>query len=113
VWGDGERSVPSCARHGGPDRPWRRLWEERALREAFGSRTLGLAVDHVEGVWTLRVATEAGRSTLRYDAAHRALARVLGWSALPSPADRVVPRAGGFVAEGVGLGHRVGLCLGS
>lgn len=113
VWGDGDRTVLACARHLEPARPWRRHWDDGALRQAFGDRVVRMAVDQVDGVWTLRVETESDRRELGYDGAHRALARVLGWAALPSPADRVLRTDGGFVAEGVGLGHRVGLCLGS
>ena len=57
-------------------------------------------------------ATEPTHVSVLYDDAHRALAAVLGWGALPSPPDRVTRTATGFRAEGVGAGHRVGLCLG-
>jgi len=68
-------------------------------------------VGRAEGVWVLRVRAGPLTRSYRYDQAHRLLARVLGWGALPSPADTVDPVPGGFRAEGVGLGHRVGLSL--
>jgi hypothetical protein len=70
-----------------------------------------LQVDDRGGTWNLHVATADGTRRLRFDQVHRALAGVLGWSALPSPARRVRRVPGGWEAEGVGLGHRVGLCL--
>jgi hypothetical protein len=70
-------------------------------------------VRYDDGVWGLEIETgEGGPRVLHYDEAHRALAAVLGWASLPSPADRAFPLANGWRAEGVGLGHRVGLCLG-
>jgi hypothetical protein len=69
------------------------------------------AVDDADGVWGLRLFGPTGARLLRFDEAHRLLAGVLGWDALPSPASRVLRAARGFEAEGLGFGHRVGLCL--
>jgi hypothetical protein len=63
--------------------------------------------------WRLAVTTDAARLALSWDEAHARLAAVLGWDALPSPADRVSRDGGGFRAFGRGLGHRVGLCIGA
>jgi hypothetical protein len=91
--------------------PWTRTWSAAQLEQAFGAPVRGLAVGRQDGVWVLRVRCAGGTRSLRYDEAHRLLAKVLGWGALPSPADTVEPVAGGFRAAGVGLGHRVGLSL--
>lgn len=113
VWGHADRRVWPCLRHSSRDtRPWSRLWGGEDLAAVFGAPVISLTVVEVEGVWTLRAETGSGRREPRYDEAHRLLAGRLGWDALPSPASRVVAAAGGFRAEGVGLGHRVGLCLG-
>ena len=72
---------------------------------------LELAIQHPDGVWTLVIRTVQGIRELRFDEAHRVLARILGWDALPSPADVILPLPSGFQVEGVGKGHRVGLCL--
>jgi hypothetical protein len=113
VWGRGESRATSCARHlPGSGPAWRRVWPRQALARAFGSAPLGLRVEDVDGVWHLRVERGAASEILSFDTAHRRLAAVLGWDALPSPASRVVARGAGFEAQGVGSGHRVGLCLG-
>jgi hypothetical protein len=113
VWGSGDRSAPACPVHAGgaPSHPWTRFWPDEALERAFGGRVTRLEAVSDDGV--LRLLVEAGGATRRllYDDAHRALASVLGWDALPSPPDRVTRAAAGFRAEGVGAGHRVGLCL--
>ena len=83
-----------------------------AVEHARGQVADLLRVRADDGVWGLEVETPGEVRTLRYDDAHRALFGVLGWNALPSPADRVFAAPGGYHAEGVGLGHRVGLCLG-
>ena len=111
VWGNGDRRVWVCDRHPGPSAPWTRLWDDAAVEAAFGGHVRSLAVKETEGVWTLAVETAAGTEALSYDEAHRRLAPELGWAALPSPADSVVRAARAWRAEGVGLGHRVGLCL--
>lgn len=113
IWGYGDTTVTPCPRHGpGTSRPWIRDWKAADLAKAFGSPVRDLQVAMESGIWTLRI--ESGRNswTLRYDEAHRRLAMVLGWDALPSPADAIEPVPGGFRARGVGWGHRVGLCLG-
>jgi hypothetical protein len=112
VWGNGDRRVWPCRRHSARDaRPWSRVWDAEDLAALFGVPVTSLTVLEVEGVWTLHAETGNGRRDLRYDEAHRLLAGRLGWDALPSPASRVVAAPGGFRAEGVGFGHRVGLCL--
>ena len=112
LWGNGDHRVWPCPRHASAPGPaWARRFTEEQLRRAFGAPVTSLSVVEVAGVWSLRVETALGTSDLRYDEAHRRLAAVLGWSALPSPATRMAPVPGGFEAEGVGLGHRVGLCL--
>jgi hypothetical protein len=113
LWGNGDRRVTPCPRHGGVAcRPWRRTWSRAEVGRVFGPEVENVTVEWPDGVWTLVLATASGRRELHYDDAHRALAGVAGWAALPSPADRVVATAAGWVAEGVGLGHRVGVCLG-
>lgn len=113
VWGNGDTSVTPCPRHTGRDcDPWRRIWPARAVEEAFGSGVQALEIGADRGTWVLRVRTAKGVRAYRYDDAHRAIARVLGWNALPSPADRAEPAEGGYRLTGRGSGHRVGLCLG-
>ncbi len=113
VWGNGDDRVWRCDRHSGGDAaPWSRLWSGATVSRALGATVTRLEAITVGGVWTLRARTPLGDLDLRYDEAHRRLAAVLGWDALPSPADRILHTAGGFRAEGVGSGHRVGLCLG-
>jgi hypothetical protein len=113
LWGRGDAATTPCPRHdGGNARPWSRAWRAADLARAFGVPVRGLRVEHLQGVWTLRVDGEGGAWSLRYDEVHRRLAAVLGWDALPSPADAVDPAPGGFIARGRGWGHRVGLCLG-
>lgn len=112
LWGSGDGSAQPCPRHPLPLRPWVRDWSAKDLARAFGGPVEALSVMELRGRWTLR-ATVAGRALdLDYDEAHRRLARPLGWGALPSPADSVERWADGYRARGVGLGHRVGLCLG-
>jgi len=113
VWGSGDRTAASCPLHGaGTSRPWTRSWPDDALARAFGGRVTRIEVSPEDGVLRLLVETAGASRRLLYDDAHRALAAVLGWDALPSPPDRVTRAANGFRAEGVGSGHRVGLCLG-
>jgi hypothetical protein len=112
LWGRGDRRVWACDRHTAPSAPWTRIWEHDAVEAAFGGPVRSLAVKEVDGGWTLAAETATGREAFSYDEAHRRLAVKLGWAALPSPADAVVRVAQGWRAEGVGLGHRVGLCLG-
>jgi hypothetical protein len=109
VWATGDRTLSACPRHtGSQSRAWERRYSDGELGRIFGGVFDDLEVRWIDGVWRLHV----NGCDLLYDEAHRRFARVLGWGALPSPADRFVPSEGGFRAEGVGLGHRVGLCLG-
>jgi hypothetical protein len=112
VWGNGDARVWACGRHPGLSAAWTRRWSDASVGTVFGGHVRSLAVTDVGGVWTLSVLTDAGVEALRYDDAHRRLAATLGWAALPSPATAVVREALGWRAEGTGLGHRVGLCLG-
>jgi hypothetical protein len=113
LWGGGDLSAPPCPRHhGGQARAWQRTWTSAEAARAFGTPVSKLEPSQDHGVWVLRVAGPNATKTLSYDQAHRRLASVLGWGALPSPADEIVPVPGGFLVRGVGLGHRVGLCLG-
>lgn len=117
LWGFGDSQAPLCPRHGpgltpSATRPWVREWRASDLARAFGAAVDHLALDREGGVWTLQVSAGGRQRHLRYDEAHRTLASILGWGALPSPADGIEPTATGFRATGVGLGHRVGLCLG-
>lgn len=112
VWGAGDAQATVCARHArGASASWRRVWPRAALRRAFGTVPQDLRVDDADGVWHLVVTGPTARSRLLFDDAHRRLAEALGWDALPSPATRVRAIPAGFEAEGVGAGHRVGLCL--
>ena len=113
LWGQGSTRAESCLRHGpGRTRPWVREWSAADLAKAFETPVTQLDVTHDRGVWGLRVAGPQGPRTFSYDDAHRRLAKVLGWGALPSPADEVAPGPSGWRAAGAGQGHRVGLCLG-
>ena len=120
VWGGDDRRAATCARHPrGSGRTWRREWSAAEAEAAFGARAETIDVTIVDGQWFLKVKTArssvaSGTSntlTLTYDDAHRRLARRLGWNAMPAPASRVLRTPAGFVAFGVGFGHRVGLCL--
>jgi hypothetical protein len=109
VWGGGDddpgpRAAPAS-------HAWSRTWSAAQLEQAFGAPVDAMAVASEDGVWVLRVRQGGQSRSFSYDQAHHLLARVLGWGALPSPADTVDPVPGGFRAEGVGLGHRVGLSL--
>jgi hypothetical protein len=112
VWGNRDLRVWACGRHPGPSALWARRWSDADMKAVFGGRVRSMGVIDVGGVWRLAVETSSGAETLAYDDAHRRLAAALGWAALPSPATTVVREAGGWRAEGPGLGHRVGLCLG-
>lgn len=114
LWGFGDQATLPCPRHEGRQdtRPWQRTWSLAEVRKAFGSGVERLKIGMDRGVWVLEVGSRTGLQTFRYDDAHRRLAARLGWGALPSPADHIERVAEGFRASGVGLGHRVGLCLG-
>jgi len=113
LWGNGDRRVWVCPRHGTTLRSrWSREWSRADLARAFGGDVERLELVEPDGVWTLRVTLARGDvRELRYDDVHRQLASVLGWDALPSPALAIAPTADGFRADGAGSGHRVGLCL--
>jgi hypothetical protein len=114
VWGRGDRLAASCPIHGGaPAHAWTRFWPDTALERAFGGRVTRAEASVEGGVHRLVIESDGATRRLLYDEAHRALAGVLGWDALPSPPERVTRAEGGFRAEGVGAGHRVGLCLGA
>jgi hypothetical protein len=116
VWGGGDRRVFPCARHGAADRAaWSRAWTRAEVDRAFGGGVLDLRVESdADERWRLAVVTGKGTFSLSWDEAHARLATVLGWDALPSPADRVDRLEGeAFRATGRGRGHRVGLCLGA
>ncbi len=113
LWGDGNQRVFPCSRHTAATAgPWQRVWKPADLARAFGGPVEGLEIRYPEGVWTLSVQRPGGRRDFCFDEAHRRLARILGWDALPSPADEIQATPEGFQVRGVGLGHRVGLCLG-
>ena len=121
IWGGGDRGIVACPRHPkGSGRVWRREWPEADLVAVFGSKPQAIDVTTIDGQWMLKVklAPRLGTGSpttiaLTYDEAHRRLAQRMGWDAMPAPAARVSRTGGGFVAEGVGFGHRAGLCLGS
>jgi len=119
IWGGGDRRMTACPRHPrGSRRGWRREWSASDLAGVFGSKPESIEVAIVDGQWLLKVRLAArdplrGATTLSltYDEAHRRLATLLGWDAMPAPATRVFRTSRGFLAEGTGFGHRVGLCL--
>ena len=112
VWGAGERHALPCPRHApGSVAAWHRVWPIAALERALGAPVRSAAVDDSNGIWSLRVEMPGATRVLRFDEAHRVLAAELGWDALPSPARTVWRGPTGFEVEGVGFGHRVGLCL--
>lgn len=113
VWGYGDSQAPPCPRHAaGSVRVWRRTWPTAVLTRLVGFPVTGAAIDDSDGTWSLVLTGPRAEARWRYDEAHRHLADELGWDAMPSPAARVHRVATGFEAEGVGAGHRVGLCLG-
>lgn len=113
LWGRGSSQALPCPRHGpSQTRPWQRLWKAGDVDRAFGGSVTAMEIRHVEGVWKLRVCGSQGAKDYRYDEAHRRLASILGWGSLPSPAEEIHPAPGGFQVQGLGSGHRVGLCLG-
>ena len=120
VWGGGDTRVIACSRHRrGVGQVWRREWPAANLASVFGVTPERMDVALVNGQWTLKVRIAASNSNpptagpmaLTYDEAHRRLATSMGWDALPAPAARITRTPRGFVAEGVGFGHRSGLCL--
>jgi hypothetical protein len=81
------------------------------LEKAFGPGIEAITRVAEPEVWGLVITHSGGRRTLGFDEAHRRIAGVLGWDALPSPADRVEWTEAGLRLQGAGQGHRVGLCL--
>jgi hypothetical protein len=112
VWGWGEGTAAPCPRHAVPSAAWTRTWRWRDLEKAFGSGIEAVVLAPESRTWGLTVTGKDGRRTYGYDEAHRRLAAVLGWDALPSPADQVELAGEDVRVQGRGLGHRVGLCLG-
>jgi hypothetical protein len=114
VWGGSDRTVYRCRLHGPADRAeWSRAWSRADVDRALGGRVEELRVAAEGGRWLLVGLRDGAPLRLTWDEAHARLAGVLGWGALPSPADRVVRERDGFRATGRGQGHRVGLCLGA
>ena len=114
VWGGGDRRASACLRHPrGRGRAWNRSWPASDVAAIFGAEPSAMDVLTVDAQWFLRVKLRGKSATLalNYDEIHRRLAARLGWDAMPAPASRVTRTAHGFRAEGVGFGHRVGLCL--
>ncbi|HJV22139.1 MAG TPA: hypothetical protein VJ570_05555, partial [Holophagaceae bacterium] len=111
VWGWGEAEATPCPRHATPTAGWVRTWPPEALMRAFGAEVQSIRLTPPTEPWGLVVLGTRARTTYGFDEVHRRIAAVLGWDALPSPADRVDLGPGGLRLEGVGQGHRVGLCL--
>jgi hypothetical protein len=112
VWGWGDAAAKPCPRHRGPAAIWTRSWSRQELEQAFGPGIESVSLEPSPGVWGLTLTRKGLRKTYGYDEAHRRIAAILGWDALPSPADRVELTDAGLRLQGVGQGHRVGLCLG-
>jgi len=111
VWGDGPDRAPPCPRHPEPTAPWTRSWTSAQAARAFGGTVARLEVGEEDGVWVLRATVAERVLRMKYDEAHRRIAAVLGWDALPSPAAQVEAGPDGFRLQGFGQGHQVGLCL--
>lgn len=113
VWGHGSAETFACPRHGpGSGAVFTRRLPAAALKTAFGSRVVSLEAVEREGVRRTRVAlTDGRRLSLLYDELHARLAPSLGWDSLPAPPDRFLRTGDGFEVQGVGAGHRVGVCL--
>ena len=112
VWGWGEAVAAPCPRHSTVTAAWTRIWPRQALEKAFGPGIESMSLEPRAGPWGLTLIRKGGRKTYGYDEAHRCMAAVLGWDALPSPADQLELTEEGLRLQGVGQGHRVGLCLG-
>ena len=112
LWGNGDQKTQPCSRHARATASWSRTWKSSDLAKAFGEPVAKLSTGDPEDTWKLLVTGSQGTRAFGYDEAHRRLARVLGWDALPSPASGITPIPGGYRVDGVGSGHRVGLCLG-
>jgi len=113
IWGGSDSGeAPVCSRHTQPERRWERSWDREKLEKQIGEQIVSAQIVWLKGRWTLRIRTLSRNRDFNYDAAHRLLAPIAGWSALPSPADSVWLADNKIHANGYGLGHRVGLCLG-
>lgn len=112
VWGWGEAAIAPCPRHASPSAIWIRTWNRQELEKAFGAGIASISLVPEPGVWGLSITRNGVRKTYGYDEAHRRIAALKGWDALPSPADRIEMTGEGLRLHGVGQGHRVALCLG-
>jgi hypothetical protein len=112
IWGSSSAEVVACPRHTQPTRHWERAWDMGKLEKQIGEQIVSAQIVWPKGQWTLRLQTLSCDRDFNYDAAHRLLAPIAGWNALPSPADSVWLTDNKIHANGRGLGHRVGLCLG-
>jgi hypothetical protein len=113
VWGWGEAAGEPCRKHSGDPAAWTRTWHRQELEKAFGGGIESISLEPEMGVWGLTVVQHGLRRTYGYDEAHRRMAAVKGWDALPSPASRIEMAEDGMRLFGEGQGHRVGLCLGN
>lgn len=113
VWGRGTHEAQACPRHGpgGDTAAWSRFLPDAALAAALGGEVTGLTATSRGGVRRTRVVVAGRTRELLYDELHRLLAPRLGWDALPAPPDSYARTGTGFLAQGQGRGHRVGLCL--
>jgi len=112
IWGGGSGEAVACPRHTQPVRRWERAWDRGKLEKQIGEQIVSSQIVWLKGRWTLRFQTLSRNRDFNYDSAHRLLAAIAGWDALPSPADSVWLADNKIHANGYGLGHRVGLCLG-
>jgi hypothetical protein len=112
IWGNGSSEAAYCTRHTQPTHRWERSWDREKLEKQIGEQIVSAQIVWPKGQWTLRIQTTTRNRDFNYDAAHRLLVPIAGWGALPSPADSVWLTDNRIHANGFGLGHRVGLCLG-
>jgi hypothetical protein len=112
VWGGANDAALPCPRHSAEADAWERHWPATAVARAFGGAVTRMEVSDREGQWVLLVWRDRQSESFTYDEAHRRIASVLGWDAMPSPGDRIEATGRGYRMTGVGHGHRVGLCLG-
>jgi hypothetical protein len=112
IWGSGPDATTPCPRHAQPARHWERAWDRGRLERQLGEPIRSGQIVWPKGRWALRLQTPSGDRDFDYDDAHRLLAHMAGWGALPSPADSVRLADNKIHAKGRGAGHRVGLCLG-
>jgi hypothetical protein len=116
IWG-GAKAEPgapavACPHHTKATHRWERAWDRGPLERIIGEQITSAEIIWPNGQWKLRLRTKSGDRDFSYDAAHRLLAPIAGWGALPSPADSVRLTDNRIHAQGHGSGHRVGLCLG-